>query len=90
MTTTPTHSESIDTAYALLAEGERQIAAGQYREGSANVYQAAFSALRVVSESRGWPCETEEDVCNATYRLDGKEPPDDFADAVKRRGWNHL
>ena len=83
MTTTPTHSESIDTAYALLAEGERQIAAGQYREGSANVYQAAFTALRV-SESRGWPCETEEDVCNATYRLDGKEPPDDFADAVKR------
>ena len=84
MTTTPTHSEALDAAYALLAEGECQIAAGQYREGSANVYQAAFTALRAVAESRGWPCETEEDVCNATYRLDGKEPPKDFADAVKQ------
>ena len=54
------------------------------REGSANVYQAAFTALRAVAKSRGWPCETEEDVCNATYRLDGKEPPKDFADAVKQ------
>ena len=84
MTTTPTHSEALDAAYAFLDEGERQIAAGQYREGSANVYQAAFTALRAVAKTRGWPCETEEDLCNATYRLDGKEPPEDFADAVKR------
>ena len=84
MTATSTHSESIDTAYALLAEGERQIAAGQYREGSADVYQAAFTALHAVAKSRGWPCETEEDVCNATYRLDGKEPPASLSDAIKR------
>ncbi len=84
MTTTPTHSEALDAAYTLLAEGERQIAAGQYREGSANVYQAALTALRAAAKSRGWPCETEEDVCDATYRLDGMDPPGDFADAVKR------
>lgn len=84
MTTTPTHSESIDTAYALLAEGERQIAAGQYREGSASVYEAAFTALRAVAKSRGWPCETEEDVDDIIHRLDGLEPlPDDAAEAIK-------
>ena len=43
MTTTLTHPETLDAAYALLAEGEGQITAGRYREGSANVYQAAFS-----------------------------------------------
>ncbi len=75
MTTTPTHSESIDTAYALLAEGERQIAAGQYREGSANVYQAAFTALHAVAKSRGWVCETHDDAHDVIYRLDGVRPP---------------
>ena len=84
MTTTPTHSETIDAAYALLAEGERQIAAGRYREGSANVYQAAFTALHAVATERGWPCETEEDIYDAIYRLDGVEPlPDDVAEAIK-------
>ncbi len=75
MTTTPTHSEALDAAYALLAEGERQIATGQYREGSANVYQAAFTALRAAAKSRGWPCETYEDAHNVIYQLDGIEPP---------------
>ncbi len=84
MTTTPTHSEALDAAYALLAEGERQIAAGQYREGSANVYQAAYTALRAVAKTRGWPCETYEDICNATYRLDGKEPPASLSETIKR------
>ena len=75
MTTTPTHSEALDAAYALLAEGERQIAARQYREGSANVYQAALTALRAAAKSHGWPCETYEDAHNVIYRLDGIEPP---------------
>lgn len=84
MTTTPTHSEALDAAYALLAEGERQIAAGQYREGSASVYQAAFTALRTVADSRGWACETEQDVDDIIHRLDGVEPlPDDVAEAIK-------
>ena len=84
MTTTPTHSEVLDAAYALLAEGEREISAGHYREGSANVYQAAFAALRAVADSRGWPCETEEDVDDIIHRLDGVEPlPDDAAEAIK-------
>ena len=84
MTTTPTHSEALDAAYALLAEGERQIADGQYGEGSANVYQAAFTALRAVAKTRGWPCETEDDVSDVTNRLDNIEPlPDDVADAIR-------
>jgi hypothetical protein len=84
MTTTPTQSEALDAAYALLAEGERQIADGQYGEGSANVYQAAFTALRAVAKTRGWPCETEDDVSDVTNRLDNIEPlPDDVSDAIR-------
>lgn len=85
MTTTSTHSESIDTAYALLAEGERLIVAGQYREGSASVYQAAFTALRCVAERRGWVCETYEDAHGVIYRLDGVEPPpESVVEMIKR------
>ena len=84
MTTTPTHSEVLDAAYAMLSEGEREISAGHYREGSASVYQAAFTALRAVADRRGWPCETEEDVDDIINRLDGVEPlPDDAAEAIK-------
>ena len=84
MTTTLTHSETLDAAYALLAEGERQIAAGRFREGSASVYQAAFTALRQVAARRGWVCETYEDADDIIYRLDGVEPPaEDVAEAIK-------
>lgn len=85
MTTTPTHSEALDAAYALLAEGERQIAAGQYREGSANVYKAAFTALRSVAKRRGWVCETHEDARAITRRLDNMEPPPaTFAEVIRQ------
>ena len=84
MTTTLTQPATIAAAYELLADGKRQIARGQYQEGSASVYQAAFTALRAVADSRGWPCETEEDVDDIIHRLDGVEPlPDDAAEAIK-------
>ena len=75
MSTTLTHSETADTPLALLANGERQIAEGQYREGSAGVYRAAFTALQEVAARRGWVCETYEDADAIIYRLDGVEPP---------------
>ena len=75
MSTVATHSETADTPLALLAKGEGQIAAGQYREGSATVYQAAFTALREVAARRGWTCETYEEANDIIYRLDGVEPP---------------
>ena len=70
-----THSETADTPLALLAKGERQIADGQYREGSATVYQAAFAALQEVAARRAWACETYEEANDIIYRLDGVEPP---------------
>ena len=88
MTTTSTHSENIDTAYALLAKGERQIAAGQYREGSASVYRGRVHRVALPwLKATGWPCETEEDVCNAIiHRLDGKlsRYRPSLSDAIKR------
>jgi hypothetical protein len=75
MSATPTYPETADTPLALLAKGEGQIAAGRYREGSATVYQAAFTALREVAARRGWACETYEDADAIIYRLDGVEPP---------------
>ena len=85
MSTTLTHSETAGTPLALLAKGERQIAAGQYREGSAVVYQAAFTALQEVAARRGWVCETHDDAHDVIYRLDGVEPPPESAvEALKQ------
>ena len=75
MTTTLTNPETADTPLALLARGECQIAAGKYRDGSATVYQAAFTALQKVAARRGWVCETYEEANDIIYRLDGVEPP---------------
>ena len=75
MSTAPTYSETADTPLALLARGERQIAAGKYREGSATVYQAAFVALQEVAARRGGACETYEEANAIIYQLDGVEPP---------------
>ena len=81
-TTTLTHPEVLAPAYDLLADGERQIAAGRYREGSASVYQAAITALRAVADARGWPAD--ENAYDITHRLDNIEPlPDDDAEAIK-------
>ena len=81
-TLTQTHPETLAPAYDLLADGERQIAAGQYREGSASVYQAAITALRAVADARGWPADA--DAYDITHRLDNIEPlPDDNAEAIK-------
>ena len=74
-----THAETGYTPLDLLAKGESQIAAGQYREGSATVYQAAFTALREMAARRGWVCETYEDADAIIYRLDGVEPPSESA-----------
>ena len=83
MSATMTHSETADTPLALLAKGERQIADGQYQEGSATVYQAAFTALQEVAARRGWVCETYEDADDIIYRLDGVEnPPESAAEAI--------
>ena len=84
MTTTLTqpHAETLAPAYELLADGERQIAAGRYREGSASVYQGAMTALRAVADARGWPAD--EDAYDIMHRLDNTEPlPEDFAEAMK-------
>lgn len=82
MSTTLNYSETAETPLALLAKGERQIAAGQYREGSATVYQAAITALREVAAQRGWVCETHEDARAITHRLDNVVPPATFAEAI--------
>ena len=84
MSTTLTHSETADTPLALLAKGERQIGAGQYREGSAAVYRAAFTALQEVAARRGWVCETHEDAINITYWLESLEFPATAAEAIRQ------
>ena len=85
MSAAATYSETPDTPLTLLAKGERLITAGQYREGSATVYQAAFTALREVAARRGWVCETHDDGHDVIYRLDGVEPPAESAvEDIKR------
>lgn len=82
MTTALSSPATAVSPYDLLAEGERQIAAGRYREGSAMVYQAAVAALRAVAARRGWPCATHADAHRITYLLEGRTAPSSLADAV--------
>ena len=85
MSTALSHSETADTPLALLAKGEGLIGAGEYREGSATVYEAAFTALRELSARRGWVCETHDDAHDVVYRLDGVEPPpESVVEAIKQ------
>ena len=84
MTTTLLNPSTAASPYALLDDGDRQIAAGQYGEGAATVYQAAFAALRAFAVRRGWPCETHADAYRIIYRLDGRKPPSGLADAVMK------
>ena len=85
-----THAETGDTPLDLLAKGESRIAAGQYREGSATVYQAAFTALREMAARRGWVCETYEDADAIIYRLDGVEPPSESAVEDLKRAFERV
>ena len=85
ISTTLTDAETLAAPLTLLAKGECQTAAGQYREGSATVYQADFAALQVVAAQRGWVCETDEDAGSIIYRLDGVSDPEEFAtEAIAR------
>lgn len=84
MTTTLLKPSTAASPYALLDDGEKQIAAGRYGEGSAMVYQAAFDALCGVAVRRGWPCATHADAHRIIYRLDGRKPPSGLADAVMK------
>ena len=71
MTATLPSPTTAASPYALLNDGERQIAAGRYSEGSAMVYQAAVAARRAVATRRGWPCATHAAAHRITCRLDG-------------------
>ncbi|MCE2500062.1 MAG: hypothetical protein J4G13_04275 [Dehalococcoidia bacterium] len=85
MSAAATYAETPDTPLTLLAKGEGLITDGQYREGSATVYQAAFTALREVAARRGWVCETHDDAHDVIYQLDGVEPPpESSAEAVRQ------
>ena len=84
MTTTLLNPSNAASPYALLDDGERQIAAGRYGEGAAMVYQAAFAALRGVAVRWGWPCETHADAHRIIYRLDDRKPPSGLADAIMK------
>lgn len=90
MTTTLPCPPTAASPYALLGDGERQIAAGRYREGSAMVYQAAVDALRAVAARRGWPGATYDDAHHIAYRLDGRIPPSSLADAVAKSREQHF
>lgn len=84
MSTAEIHPETADTPLALLEKGERAIAGGQYREGSAMVYRAAFNALREVAARRGWVCETHDDAVRLTYWLENLELPVTAAEAIRQ------
>ena len=70
-------------AALCLAPAYSAFAMGDNQHGCAKVWAAAEFALSVVAESRGWPCQTEDDHFDLLERLQAKtgkyEDPDILA-----------
>ena len=86
MTATLPSPTTAASPYALLNDGERQITAGRYSEGSAMVYQAAVAARRAVRRAPGLALRQPTPTPTASFAgwTDGTLPvtfwkPDDYA-----------
>ena len=62
--------ENILPGAALLAEAERQIDMGNYRQGAGLVWQATMEALSAAAERRGMPCHNREEARQLAAHLD--------------------
>ncbi len=56
----------------LLAAADRAFDCdGDKREGSRLMWEAARAAIAAAAEARGLPAETDDDIAEAVYRMDG-------------------
>ena len=55
---------------ALFAAADSALNAGDFREGARLLWEAARVNITALAQSRGWPCDTRDDLKQAIYKLD--------------------
>ncbi len=60
-----------EKAQTLLDSADRAFDAGNVREGSWLMWEAARTSIAAVAARRGWPCESLNEIKEVIYRLDG-------------------
>ena len=55
---------------ALFAAADAALDAGDFREGARLLWEAARVNIAALARSRGWPCDTRDDLKRAIYKLD--------------------
>ena len=64
-------TEHVPKVQDLLDTADRAFDAGDVREGSRMVWEAARTAISAVAAKRGWPCGSLAEIKEVIYRLDG-------------------
>ena len=54
----------------LFAAADAALDAGDFREGARLLWEAARVNIAALARSRGWPCDTRDDLKQAIYKLD--------------------
>lgn len=57
------------SAQDCLEASDREFAAGNRKQGSALLYEAAVTAIRAIARQRGWPAESHRELTYATVQL---------------------
>ena len=55
---------------ALFAAADSALNAGDFQEGARLLWEAARVNIAALAQSRGWPCDTRDDLKQAIYKLD--------------------
>ena len=55
---------------ALFAAADSALNAGDFREGARLLWEAARVNIAALAQSRGWPCDTRDDLQQAVFKLD--------------------
>ena len=55
---------------ALFAAADAALDAGDFREGARLLWEAARVNIAALARSRGWPCDTRDDLKQAIFKLD--------------------
>ena len=55
---------------ALFAAADCALDAGDFREGARLLWEAARVNIAALAQSRGWPCETLDDIEQVIFKLD--------------------
>ena len=54
----------------LFAAADAALDAGEFREGARLLWEAARVNIAALARSRGWPCDTRDDLMQAIFKLD--------------------